>query len=91
MNSKLMEYVYYSMIGALISPMKGIENAFESGNLCAKCYADVYEAKIRLLERLGKDSEDEDVEIIINSLLTIQRELCCRMYKYGAKFGPSNT
>ena len=57
MNSKLMEYVYYSMTGSLISPMDGIENAFGSGELCAKCYTDVYEAKIRLLERLGKDSE----------------------------------
>ena len=44
------------------------------------------EAYQRLCERLGVQDEDDDVEIIINSLLNIQRETAYHMYYYGAKF-----
>mgnify|MGYP006955466334 FL=1 len=39
---------------------------------------DAYE---RLRERLGVTDEDEDVEIIIDSLLAIQRKLCREMFE----------
>lgn len=87
MKSKFIENVYDSLTGVLNRPMDGIENAFESGSLCEKSYSQVYEAYSRLMERLSVDSEDADVEIIINSMLTIQRELCFKMYEYGYKLG----
>lgn len=45
------------------------------------------DAYSRICARLGQENEDTDVEIIINSLLSIQKELCFKMYEYGAKFG----
>lgn len=41
---------------------------------------DAYE---RLRERLGVGDEDADVEIMIDSLLSIQRELCLQMFDLG--------
>ena len=38
------------------------------------------DAYARLRDRLGVVDEDSDVEIIIDSLLTIQRELCLKMF-----------
>ena len=67
--------------------MPGVENAFEEGSFCAMCYHDIWEAYGRLRDRLGVEDEDKDVEIIISVMEDVQRELCCRMYHYGAMFG----
>ena len=39
---------------------------------------DAYE---RLRDRLGVVDEDEDVEVVIDSLLDIQRQLCLKMFE----------
>lgn len=62
--------------------IQGVVNAFADGLPCAKLYGDVYNAKCRLEERLGVE-EDEDVGIIINSLLEIAERLSMKMYEYG--------
>ena len=43
-------------------------------------YEEMLDAYARLRERLGVEDEDEDVEIIINSLLAIQQKLCLEMF-----------
>lgn len=83
MNFK--EYVYLSLIGALIEPYPEVDNLFAEGEKCEKLYAKVYDASQRLCERLG-EVEDEDLEIIVSSMLNMQREIALKMYEYGAKF-----
>lgn len=79
------EYVYSSLSGLLIEPHPEVEDLFAEGEKCELLYGKVYDACQRLYERLGK-FEDEDVEIIVNSMLDIQREIALKMYEYGAKF-----
>lgn len=74
------ELVYESLIGELVEPIKYVPNAFEPGSHCAARYQEMLDAYERLRGRLGVEDEDIDVEIIIDSLLDIQRELCLEMY-----------
>ena len=74
------EFVYESLIGELVDPIKDVPNAFEPGSYCETRYRRVLEAYERLRGRLGVADEDPDVEIIIDSLLEIQRKLCMEMY-----------
>ena len=79
---KQLEYIYESMIGELVEPCPEIENAFAPGQRCAALYEEIFQANMRLCQRLGVE-EDPDVECIINNFFTINRELCIRMYQYG--------
>ena len=74
------ELVYESLIGELVDPIKDVPNAFEPGGYCETRYRQVLEAYERLRGRLGVADEDPDVEIIIDSLLEIQRKLCMEMF-----------
>ena len=74
------ELVYESLIGELVDPIKDAPNAFEPGSYCETRYRQVLEAYERLRGRLGAADEDPDVEIIIDSLLEIQRKLCMEMF-----------
>jgi hypothetical protein len=74
------ELVYESLIGELVDPIKDVPNAFEPGSYCETRYRQVLEAYERLRGRLGVTDEDPDVEIIIDSLLEIQRKLCMEMF-----------
>ena len=78
------ELVYESLIGELIDPIKDVPNAFEPGSYCETRYRQVLEAYERLRGRLGVEDEDPDVEIIIDSLLEIQRKLCMEMFDLGS-------
>ena len=77
---KYVELVYESLIGELVDPIEGVPNEFAPGSFCEKQYQEVLDAYARICERLGVIDEDADVEIIINSLLAIQRKLCLKMY-----------
>ncbi len=74
------EMVYESLIGELIEPIEGIPNAFAPGSFCEKQYREMLDAYARICERLDVVDEDADVEIMIDSLLAIQRELCVKMF-----------
>ena len=82
--SQLAQDVYDSLCGELLPEYRvpWVENAFREGGFCAEKYAEVYDARLRLGARLGTE-EDADVEIIIDSLLAIQRHLCLAMFQYG--------
>ena len=79
------ERIYNSLRGLLLPEYTaaGVENAFQEGSLCDTAYKEMLEAYQRLLDRLGAKDEDEDVEIIISSLLRIQDYLAERMYNLG--------
>lgn len=81
------EEVYESLCGDLVEPVCGVEDAFAEGSNCEQWYLDMLNAYERLRERLGAVNSDPDAEIMIDSLLCIQRELCLKMYEYGVRFG----
>ena len=67
-----------------VEESKYVENEYEEGKPCYKLYAGMYDAYERICHRLVKtDTEDRDVEIIINNLLEIGRHLSLKMYDYG--------
>ena len=74
------ELVYESLLGELVDPIKYVPNAFEPGSFCEGKYQEMLDAYERLRDRLGIVDEDADVEVIIDSLLAIQRELCLKMF-----------
>ncbi len=82
----MIEQVYETMIGTLEKDacIPGVEDAFAVGMPCHKLYQNVLAAYSRITERLQVETEDEDVEIIINSFLKMQEILCCQMFIYGA-------
>lgn len=92
MEGSFAEWIYDSLNGDLIEEYrcKGVENLFAEGSECLELYGQIYEASLRICERLepGKDKEeDEDTEIMINSMLKMMEIVALKMYEYGAKFG----
>ena len=61
-----------------------IENLFTNGSACDALYDQIYQANLRLCQRLGV-SEDGDVETIIHSFSCICELIGKRMYYYGTK------
>ena len=86
MKEKTVDIVYDLLIGTRIRQMDDpiVENLFAEGRECELLYSKVYDANIRLCQRLGVE-EDLDVEIIIRSLLKICDLTAKRMYRYGAE------
>ncbi len=80
-----MDWIYASVMGSLIPgyACKKVENLFDTGKPCEKLYRDAMEANWRLCERLGVD-EDDDGEILINSLLEITKRVAYKMFECGA-------
>ena len=80
------EEIYNNMIG-LYNPeysMESVENAFTPGSACMLAYGQMRDAYERVCQRLGVVNwEDEDLEIIVNSMETIQKDLCRRMFWCG--------
>ena len=79
------EYIYETLLGERVDPCPGIENAFSDGMRCAELYEEIYQAKMRLCERLGTE-EDPDVELLISNFFDITRELSMKMFRYGQQF-----
>ncbi len=80
------EYVYESLQGTLSDPHPEVKSLFEAGMPCERWYAEMLDAYLRICTRLNVGDEDDDVEVIITSLRSIQREVALCMYRYGAKF-----
>lgn len=94
MRDSFVALVYETLHGVLIPEARvpGVEDAFAPGSRCERLYSAMLDAYERLCERLQVDGdEDADVEIIIQSLMEIEEEMCYRMYVYGAKFGIHDT
>lgn len=88
----LSKRVYESLNGSLIKECRipGVENAFENGSFCMNLYSEVLDAYARLSKRFGFIDEDDDIEIIINNLLSISEYLSLKMYYYGSYFAKSS-
>ncbi len=86
MNKDFANDIYDSLCGLLVTPVTGVEDAFEKGSICAEKYDQVLAAYERLRQRLGAKSEDSDVEEIIESFLYMQKVLCLKMFEYGVRY-----
>ncbi|MBQ4641499.1 MAG: hypothetical protein IJB47_02660 [Oscillospiraceae bacterium] len=91
MQDPKIEWVYASMASHIQEKYRfpGVEDAFAEGSYCMECYGRMRDAYDRLCDRLNQVDEDPDVEIILQAMGGIERELCFRMYRYGALFGLS--
>ena len=49
-------------------------------------YADMLAAYERLCDRLGVVDEDVDIEIIVSSLRSIEKEMAMKMFAYGMHY-----
>ena len=89
MKEDRVQLVYEALIGLRPYSYDGeqIENLFETGKPCDQLYESVYAAKVALMERLGEDDEDEQLECIIQDLLEIGRIQAYAMFRYGQKLG----
>ena len=85
---KLSTSIYETLTGNRIEEycIPGVENAFADGSYCMNLYSEMLDAYARVLERLGIVDEDDDIEIIINNLLSISKYLSCKMFDYGCLF-----
>lgn len=88
MKQPFAESVYYTLTDELIESYQvpGVENIYADDTPCSKLYHEVYEANIRLCERLEQPEDDSDVELIINNLLEIGKQIGLKMFYYGQKF-----
>lgn len=62
----------------------GVVDEFGDGRECAQLYARVYDAEMRLLEKLGGD-EDRDIEEIVHCMGSISKILAMKMFDYGER------
>ena len=89
MENDMAYRVYENLVCGVWEPyrMPGVEDAFAEGSFCQEMYGQMSDAYERLRERLGVEDEDADAEIMLHAQLEITRELCLKMYRYGAIFG----
>ena len=87
MDESCAEWVLDSLMGNLREEYRyrAVENLFGRGAPCAELYEQMLEAYGRLCGRLGKEEEDQDCEIMINSLLKITEIVGLKMFEYGKK------
>ena len=70
--------------------MEWVENIFVQGTEFNDAYEDLAIARENLCERFGMDMEDEDLERIMNAVLTIEREIARHMFYYGVEHAKRN-
>ena len=80
------EWIYYTMMGEMEIPFPDVDDEFTEGKECQRLYDEIYDANMRLCQRLGQE-EHPDVERIINNFLEMNQELCLKMFEYGRRFG----
>lgn len=77
MNEQDIEDIYLTLTDQLIpeAAVPGVENAFKEGLPCRI-----------LLDELGQQDEDQDLEIILSNYERIQQLLCLQMFRLGWKW-----
>lgn len=88
MKDEFIERVYETLQGdvAKSHAVPNVENLYGEGKPCRLFYEEMLSAYERVRDRLGVVDEDEDVEQMINALLSICRINSMAMYKYGEHF-----
>ena len=87
----LAEQVYDCLLGQFVTEktLDWVENIYTDGSEYDRNYAAVLAAYGRLCQRLGTDEEDDDVEIIINSMLANEQVVALKMFELGIRYAES--
>ena len=87
METQMIDRIYELLTGECTPTANDpiVENMFAEGRTCDELYSNVYEANLRLCERLGVQ-EDADVELIIDAMMRISKLLGRKMFLYGVKY-----
>ena len=77
--------VYESMLGLLTEEyaLADVNNAFVPGSYCDRQYARMRAAYERLCDRLKTGEEDPDLDVMVDAMENIQKELCRRLFHYA--------
>ncbi len=69
--------IYYSLIGELEpgAALSWVPNAFADGSVCEEADRRLWDARNRILEKLGVD-DDPDLSRMLEEMDTIQHTLC---------------
>ncbi len=88
MSNQQIKDIYFTLVGVIRKEYRvpGVENLFAEGSECSNLYSQMLDAYERLCSRLGVVDEDDDVEVIINSMMDIERKVSMKMFEYGMKF-----
>lgn len=87
-DSEIDERVYDSLAGNLLPEysLSWVEDIYVPGHPFYEAYSTMWDAYDRLRDRLGAVDEDEDVEIVISSLLKYGKIAAMEMFRYGRKY-----
>ena len=79
------ELIYDSMCGFLVEEcaLPDVYNAFVPGSYCDRQYERMRSAYERVCDRLKTGEEDPDLNIMVEAMENIQRELCRRIFYYA--------
>ncbi len=80
---KNVDEIYAAMVGEAIVPREGVTNEYAPGGYCDQLYNTAWEARKRLIDRIGSEAE-ADLDVIFSCLNDITYYLCNRIYEYGA-------
>ena len=89
MQESFIELVYLTIQGQLIPKymIADVEDIFTKDGIGLALYTNARDAYLRVCDRLGAKDYDPDLDVIINSMEDLAKEMAFRMYRYGAKFG----
>ena len=88
MKMDFTDALYQTLIGVLCQEYRvpGVEDLYAQGAPCDILYQKMWDAYERLLDRLGRIDDDEDLDIIVDTMTTICKETSYAMYRCGEKF-----
>ena len=90
-SDKFKMLIYDLMIGNIelssysCKESEKVKNEFTIGSKCAVAYQEIFEANLRICNKLGVQ-EDEDVECIVSNFFDILQYLSLKMFDYGVLF-----
>ena len=89
MDENEIENIYLTMQGDFPNspPEEQVVNLYADGNVCDILYGEMFDAKLRVMEKLGNMDEDSDLEEMIYVLTQIARVEAFEMFRYGWKLG----
>ena len=90
MDKTLLDDIYRSLAGFYIpeAAVPGVPNLFAPHSFCDREYARMRQAYERICIRLGVnvDDEDEDLNIMVEAMESIQEVLCKEMFRLGMEY-----
>ena len=90
MDKTLLDDIYRILVGFYIpeAAVPGVPDLFAPGSFCDREYAKMRDAYERVCTRLGVDvdDEDEDLNIMVEAMESIQEVLCKEMFRLGMEY-----